>query len=131
MLTFPKMIRFARTTPVRFLSSGKTPYERYNMSVVADARMTALSGATNDALMSKLENEFQGERVSATRRAEDRLRDELLALDGLHKEVDAFNAKRKTTLKLRSELIIQREASGLTIDTTNVVEREFPVPPAL
>ena len=114
----------ARVTVRRFATS-KTPFE---ISVVNDARMQALGGATRDGLLNKLEAEFQGERVSATRRAEDKLRAELCALESLRADAQAFNAKRKAILNLRMELVIQREASGRTTNTASGVEREYPIP---
>ena len=102
--------------------------KKYNIDVLNDARLEALGGATRDGLLRKLEGEFQGERICATRRAEDKLREELSALGDLRDDVAAFNAKRRRILTLRAELVIQREASGRTTDTANGVEREFPVP---
>ena len=109
----------------------------------------ALGGETRDGLLAKLQVEFQGERVGATRRAEDKLRHELTQLQCLADELrisqsapsstslgaheqrareDAFNKKRGVALKLRGELIVQREVCGIVTNTANGVEREFPIP---
>ena len=116
-----------RIITYRFLASSGYD-KKYNISVLNDARLEALGGATRDGLLNKLEGEFQGERVSATRRAEDRLREELRALDGLRGDVVAFNDKRKNIITLRTELVIQREASGRITGAASGVEREFIVP---
>ena len=116
-----------RIITYRFLASSGYD-KKYNTSVLNDARLEALGGATRDGLLNKLEGEFQGERVSATRRAEDRLREELRALDGLRGDVVAFNDKRKNIITLRTELVIQREASGRITGAASGVEREFIVP---
>jgi len=91
--------------------------------------------------MNKIAGEFQGERISATRRLEDRLRVDLggleeesrrLAAAGSNSEArEAFNTLRKAALKLRGEVVIQREVAGMMMDATSAVEREFPVPAAL
>jgi hypothetical protein len=110
------------------------------MSVLNDARQTSLGGATRDGLFNKLQGEFMGERVSSTRRAEDKLRfevDDLAALAAALKggasaeATAAFNARRKAAMKLRFELIVQREVSGLGTNAAATVEADFPLPASL
>ena len=96
-------------------------------------RRSAAAGPLGDAV-DKLSREFAGERVSAAQRAETKLSQELAALDGLRLSgapADAFNAQRAAVLRLRGELIVQREASGRTIEQTAAVEKQFPVPPVM
>ena len=121
---------------------------KYDLQVEVDARARARGGLGGggaggnpaEAAMHKVAGEFQDERISATRRAESRLREELCALAELARadvsrsssHAVTFNAKRKNVLKLRGELIIQREVvAGMAVDAANAVEREFPVPAAL
>jgi hypothetical protein len=42
-----------------------------------------------------------------------------------------FNAQRKVAMNGRFELIVQREASGLSTNAEGVVFKDYPIPPAL
>lgn len=141
MLSHPNGNIIQHGSPRAFLGLGSgdgwgtrdrgSVYERYAVSVVNDARKSSLGGATREGLLDKLAGEFQAERVSATRRAEDKLRLALASLQDRAGGAEAFNLKRMGALKLRSELIIQREVCGIVTGTAGSVEREFPVPAAM
>jgi len=119
--------------------------DAFRMSVQNDARKTSFGGDIKDGLHGlhdKLEGEFMEERVSSSRKLEDKLRwevDELadlvanLASDKEPSSVakEAFDAKRSAALKLRSDLIVQREVSGLRINATATAEAGFPLPAEL
>jgi hypothetical protein len=110
----------------------------FDERITNDAKMASFGRSTQDGLLSKLQAEFTGERINATRRAEDRLRSETEVLATLRKSAEdsatareAFVVKRKALLALRNELVIQRELSGIVRGTASGVEREFPLPGAL
>lgn len=133
-----------------FGSSGS--FTGFNQSVLNDARKSSFAGISNtqEALIHKLQDEFQGERIDTTKRAEDKLTYELkilndqllvfqnnsnnkLSSDKLTVDKETFNLKRKLVLKLRGELIIQKEvsSSNQSFDASKIVESTYPIPAAL
>lgn len=142
----PRLTKFTPSIITNTKNFGTNPFDsNFNQSVLNDARKTSFSGIKNtqEALFDKLQNEFQGERIDTTKRAEEKLIFELKILndmeikykkggiDSNNEMKDLFNLKRKQVLKMRGELIIQREVSGLSFDASSMVERTFPVPPSL
>lgn len=99
---------------------------------------------SRDKLLSALEAEFRGERLSAACLAEERLIQSINDLSEIRKQIansngfvkiDAvkkFNEKRKQALSLRFNLTVQREASGLQQGAaTDLAVSTYPIPEAL
>jgi CII-binding regulator of phage lambda lysogenization HflD len=85
-----------------------------------------------NTFMNSLKSEISAESVNNTTRLQstlDRLIAELLTLDTkTEAQKQAFDELRNRALGTRSQLIVQREATGFTKDNNNVVESMFPIP---
>jgi hypothetical protein len=130
------------TTSRKFSSS-----DSYDQGVIKDAKNRSFAGSntfSRDGLLNKLQSEFQGERISSTKRAEERLRHEIQSLVDLKVQISSsvvsvkqdkiaelremFDHKRKQAIKLRNELVIQREVSGFGTNVVRQVEKDFQIP---
>lgn len=103
-------------------------------AIAATNARAAKAGTANDHMMSKIQHELDGEKISNSIRLQDKLKD---VIDKCHKAragaVDTrgrmvYNTIRKKALQLRQDLITQKEAAGMMTDATSTVEAAFPIP---
>eukprot|EP00854_Cymbomonas_tetramitiformis_P015871 gene15871-18821_t len=92
--------------------------------------------------MNKLMHEFKAEGVGSMRKAEEKLEMQLKELNRMlkactspllplidRKEAEAaFKTLRIKAVTLKHELVVQREAVGLTRDDAGVIDKQFPIP---
>jgi len=100
-------------------------------AIAANKGRQVSGGSPGDAVMSKLENEFQGERVHNTMKLEDKLRMIITKCEENRGDAKLFNAIRKRAIATRHELIVQREAAGMaknSVQNAATVEATFPIP---
>jgi len=103
-------------------------------AIAANKGRQAAGGSAGDVMMSKLEHEFQGERVSNAIKLEDKLKMLIKKCKENRGDAKLFNAIRKRALAARQDLIAQREAAGLaknSVLNAATIERTFPIPASM
>ena len=85
-------------------------------------------------MLNKIEHEFQEERVQHTTNLTEKLNDLIRKCNEHSGNPTIYNAIRKRALVARQDLIVQREASGMTNNqemNTTSIEKQFPIPPMM
>ena len=137
-----RLIRFrgsalSRMLPQRCLfATNKKPdwMVQAEIDAITANKGRQLGGSPGDVMMSKLEHEFQGERVSNAMKLEDKLRLLIKKCNENRGDTKLFNAIRKRALAARQDLIVQREAAGMAKNSAlnaETVERTFPIPASM
>eukprot|EP00592_Proboscia_alata_P028626 CAMPEP_0194444370 /NCGR_PEP_ID=MMETSP0176-20130528/127233_1 /TAXON_ID=216777 /ORGANISM="Proboscia alata, Strain PI-D3" /LENGTH=220 /DNA_ID=CAMNT_0039270741 /DNA_START=90 /DNA_END=752 /DNA_ORIENTATION=+ len=103
------------------------------MDAIAANKGRQMNGGSSlgEVVMSKLEGEFQGERVHNAMKLENKLRTLIAKCKENRGDAKLFNAIRKRAIATRQELIVQREAAGMAKNSqqnTATVEATFPIP---
>jgi hypothetical protein len=103
-------------------------------AIAATNARAAKQGTANNITMSKLQHDLDSERVPNAIKLEDKL----VAIIKKCKEATAsatdahgcmvYNTLQKKALQTRQDLITQKEAAGMALDATSIVENAYPIP---